>query len=97
MALALTEPAAVGDLLSMVTSHEEKLIIMYQMTKNTGFETVYLVHTDRHSQNIRAAAMYFLDSRATMICERVNEMLEIKLASQILDNKYAVYYYPEST
>lgn len=43
MALALTEPAAVGDPSSMVTSREEKLIIMYQMTKNTGLKR-YIWH-----------------------------------------------------
>jgi alkylation response protein AidB-like acyl-CoA dehydrogenase len=36
-------------------------------------------------------AMHFLDSRATMIYEGTNEVLKLKVASQILGDEYRSY------
>jgi alkylation response protein AidB-like acyl-CoA dehydrogenase len=36
-------------------------------------------------------ARHFLDSRATTIYEGANEVLELKIASQVLGKEYAAY------
>jgi alkylation response protein AidB-like acyl-CoA dehydrogenase len=42
-------------------------------------------------RKINRVARHFLDSRATTIYEGANEVLELKMASQILGNDYRAY------
>jgi alkylation response protein AidB-like acyl-CoA dehydrogenase len=42
-------------------------------------------------QKTARVAKHFLDSRATMIYEGANEVLELKIASEILGNEYKAY------
>lgn len=63
-------------------------------TSNRSFECAYRsvqVFGSAGYRKIARLARHFLDSRATMIYEAANEVLELKVASQVIGEDFAAY------